>query len=78
MVSTIASLQNSMPVQAIVERRQFDGPRLEVDRGQVRDERLDVVLGDAEDDELLVRGQAGAGGAVLLDDVAEPGQGLRR
>ena len=77
-MSTIASLQNSMPVQAIVERRQFEGRASRLIAGEVGDDGLDVVLADAEHDHLLVRGQAGTGGAVLLHDVAEPGQGLRR
>ena len=50
LVSTMASLQNSMPVHAIVERRHWlgraDSPR-SLGRG---DQRVDAVLLDVEDD----------------------------
>ena len=54
------------------------GSRLEVDLGEVGDQRLDVGLVDAEHDELLVGGEPGAGGAVLLDEVAERRSASRR
>ena len=72
LVSTIASLQNSMPVQAIVERRQLDGRAYEADLGPGRRPAASTsVAVDAEQHELLVRREPGAGGAVLLDEVAE-------
>ena len=43
LVSTMASLQNSMPVQAIVCRRNVDGLDLQVVRLQLGDQRLDLV-----------------------------------
>ena len=74
LVSTMASLQNSMPVQAIVERRQFDGSRREPDPVERRDDVLDPVLVDADHDELLVRREPHPGRAVRLDEVTERGQ----
>ena len=45
LVSTIASLQYSMPVQAIVPRRKRLGRGAQAELGEAGDERLDVVLG---------------------------------
>ena len=74
LVSTIASLQNSMPVQAIVERRQCDGRAGETDPVQRRDDVLDPVRVDAEHHELLVRREPHAVRAVRLDEVTERAQ----
>ena len=56
-VSTIASLQNSMPVQAIVPRRNVLGRDVQAERLQPVDQRLDLVRGDVEHDQLLLDGQ---------------------
>ena len=60
LVSTIASLQNSMPVQAIVFCRQFDGPRGQADLVEPVEQRVDPVAVDADQHDLLVRRQPGA------------------
>ena len=72
LVSTMASLQNSMPVQAIVLRRQPDGPgrRARSRRAARRRSSTDLRV-DADQHDLLVRREAGAGDAVLLDQVGE-------
>ena len=72
LVSTIASLQNSMPVQAIVERRQLLGRAVRPIFVEVVGEGGVVLGGDVEHHQLLVRRQAGAASAVLLDEVSEP------
>ena len=55
LVSTIASLQYSMPVQAIVPRRQADGRASSPISAQRGDQRLDLVVGNIQDQQLLVR-----------------------
>ena len=56
LVSTIASLQYSMPVHAIVLPPERRGADLEVELRQLGDERLDLVLGHVEDHHLLLDG----------------------
>ena len=53
-------------------------PRREPELVEARDERLDPVLGDVEDDELLVRRGAQARRAVRLDEVGELREGRAR
>ena len=45
---------------------------------EARDERLDAVFGDVEDDDLLMRGRAQPGRAVRLDEVGELREGRPR
>ena len=67
----MASLQNSMPVQAIVFCRQFDGRADSPIPSRAADQRLDLVRRDADQHDLLVRREAGARDAVLLHQVGE-------
>ena len=53
-------------------------PRREPELVEAGDERLDAVLGDVEDHELLVRGRAQPRRAVRLDEVGELREGRAR
>ena len=75
LVSTIASLQNSMPVQAIVPRRQVDG------RASQPDPEPAPATSDStwsachvQHDQLLLGGEPHPAAAVRLDDVGHLGQ----
>ena len=74
LVSTIASLQNSMPVQAIVFCRQFDGRAGSPIASSAVDQRLDLLGRDADQHDLLVRREPGARDAVPLHQVGEVDQ----
>ena len=67
----MASLQNSMPVQAIVFCRQSDGRAGRPMPSSAADQRLDLLRRDADQHDLLVRREAGARDAVLLHQVGE-------
>ena len=73
-VSTMASLQNSMPVQAMVPRRQVDGSASRPSPRSAVDQRVDPVVVDVEHQELLVRGQPHPAAAVRLGQVGDAGQ----
>jgi hypothetical protein len=67
----MASLQNSMPVQAIVFCRQLRRAGRQADARRVRPARLDRSGVDADQHDLLVRREPGARDAVLLHQVGE-------
>lgn len=56
-VSVKESLQNSMPLQAIRLRRQFDGRPCRPTLPSLGDQTVDLVVGDVEHDQLLVRAE---------------------
>ena len=79
LVSTMASLQYSMPVQAIVPRRNGDGLDLagpSASRPATSDSTRSCV--DVEDDHLLLDGGAHPARAVRLGQLGDLGRGWRR
>jgi hypothetical protein len=68
----MASLQNSMPVQAIVLRRKVLGRARIPSPGRGVDQGVDPVRRHVEDDDLLVRRGPHPGGAVRLGHVGQP------
>ena len=73
-VSAKDSLQNSMPVQAIRLRRQCDGRRRQAERIQAGAQLVELVVGDVEDDQLLIRREPDAIRARRLGEVGDLGQ----
>ena len=74
LVSTIASLQYSRPVQAIVWRRNTDGSASSPRSRSAVHERAGALRLDVEDEQLLVRGEPDPVGAVRLGGVGQPDQ----
>ena len=70
----MASLQYSMPVQAIVPRRQADGRASRPISAQRADQRLGPLRRHVEHQQLLVRGEPHPVAAVRLDHVGELGE----
>ena len=74
LVSTIASLQNSRPVQAIVPRRNDDGVGFEPEGLEAVDEGVDLVGGHVEDEQLLLDGETHPVAARGLGQVGDRGE----
>ncbi len=75
LVSTMASLQNSMPVQAMVPRRNGDGATRRSRASRAADSDSTLVLFDVEHDHLLLDGGADPAGAVSLGHLGDLGEG---
>ena len=76
LVSTMASLQYSRPVQAMVWRRKTDGAASSPSSRRPCTQGVGAVRLDVEDEQLLVRGQPHPRRAVRLGGVGEPDQQL--
>ena len=78
LVLTIASLQNSIPVQAIVARRISCGWTCRPTSASSSASVVGALGVDVEDHELLLGGQPDPPGAELLGQVGQPPEGRRR
>ena len=76
LVSTMASLQYSMPVHAMAPRRNVDGAVSRPSADRPVDQLVDPIGGDIQDDQLLLRRESDAVTADGCDEVGQPGQHL--
>ena len=71
LVSAMASLQNSVPVQAMAPRQKAEVSTVQAEGVELDDERGGLAVGNVDDEDVLADGGAELAVAVLVGEIGE-------